>query len=201
MPLVRYLPWGVLLAWAAAVQAELPHTPYEAIVVQDEVLVRSGPGKQMYYATGKLKRGDRVMVRRHDPGGWFAIDPPPGSFGWIATEFVRRTEGNRGVVTANNFVRVGSEVGEVPDAVRHLVAAGQEVEILGEQTVPTSRGPVRMYKIAPLPGEHRWIPGAAVVPASKYRKIAQDQPKSSARAAPLPSPAPQTKKGPSLVPR
>ncbi|NOX52894.1 MAG: hypothetical protein GXP27_00335 [Planctomycetes bacterium] len=193
MLLARCLPLVVLFALVAAARAELPKTPYEAVVVWDEVLVRSGPGKQMYYPTGKLKRGDRVTVRRHDPGGWFVIDPPPGSFSWIATEFVRRTEGNRGVVTANNFVRIGSELGEVSEAIRHMVVAGEQVEILGERTLQTERGPVRMYKIKPPRGENRWIPGAAVVPASKYRELAQARPKPSPRAAPLPSDTPRGK--------
>ena len=42
--------------------------PYDAVVESDEAFVRCGPGKD-YYPTEKLKRGDHVTVRRHDPDG------------------------------------------------------------------------------------------------------------------------------------
>ncbi len=155
-----------------ALRAELPQTPYSAVVVQDEVLVRSGPGKDSYYPTGKLKRGDRVTVRRHDPGGWFMIDPPPGSFSWIDAQFVRRQRGNEGVVTENNFARIGTEFGQPPNWIRHLIPAGTRVQILGEATLQTERGPVRVFKIKPPPGEYRWIPGAAVVPVDQTGRVA-----------------------------
>jgi len=46
-------------------------------------LVRSGPGTEQYYATLKLSPGDKVHVLRKDPGGWYMIDPPPGSYSWV----------------------------------------------------------------------------------------------------------------------
>lgn len=139
--------------------------PYEAIVDSEEVFVRSGPGKEKYYPTGKLHRGDRVTVIRHDPGGWFVIVPPADSFSWIPTEFVKRTEGNRGLVTTSNFVRIGSTFGDNTHDIRHRISAGETVEILEEKTLQTGRGPVPMFKIKPIQGEYRYVPGAAVIPA------------------------------------
>lgn len=160
------------------VEAKRPKTPYEAIVIVDEVFVRSGPGKTAYYyPTGKLKRGDRVTVRREDPGSWCVIDPPPGSFSWIPTEFVKRVGNDRGAVTESIFVYIGSEF-DVDDAheVRHRIGKGEEVEILGEQTLQIPRGLVAMYKIKPPQNEYRHLPGDAVVPAdAEFHKAAVAQ--------------------------
>ena len=73
---------------SAAAQASRTF-PYDAVVVDDEVYARSGPGKQ-YYPTSRFRKGDPVSVVRQDPGGWFMIEPPLGSFSWVRTEFVRR---------------------------------------------------------------------------------------------------------------
>lgn len=147
----------------ATVAADSPKTPYEAVVDVDEVFVRCGPGQDKYYPTGKLKRGDRVTVIRHDPGPWFVIVPPVGSFSWIPVEHVRREQGSRGIAVTNSFVRIGSEFAENVNDVRHRIAAGEEVEIIGEQTLQTDRGPVAMFKIKPIHHEYRYIPGQAVV--------------------------------------
>ena len=53
------------------------------MITADDVYVRSGPGEN-YYPTDKLKAGQEVEVYRHDPGGWYAIRPPKGSFSWVA---------------------------------------------------------------------------------------------------------------------
>ena len=82
-----------LLAWvfcvAAAARPPPAQTfPYKAFVAADDVYVRSGPGEN-YYPTDKLKTGDQVEVYRHDPGGWLAIRPVPGSFSWVSARYLR----------------------------------------------------------------------------------------------------------------
>ena len=57
--------------------------PYKAVVVSDQLYVRSGPGQE-YYPTGRLRRGQEVEVFRHEQTGWCAIRPPKGSFAWIS---------------------------------------------------------------------------------------------------------------------
>src|SRR5207253_9762524 len=82
--------------------------PYVAFVLADEVNIRSGPGDN-YYPVLKLNRGQRVEVYRHDPGGWYAIRPPEGSYSWISGEFIKPTHGNFGEVIGERVVaRVGS---------------------------------------------------------------------------------------------
>jgi hypothetical protein len=139
--------------------------PYEAAIDVAEEYVRSGPG-QNFYPTSKLRRGDRVTVHRHDLGGWVMIAPPQGSFSWIQADYVRRKDGSTGVVTENNvIVRVGSQFNDERDWFQRELNKGDAVEILGEQTFETDRGPVAMLKITPPAREFRWIMGRAIVSA------------------------------------
>lgn len=139
--------------------------PYVAIVDVEEEPVRSGPGPK-YYVTSKLNRGSKVMVHRHDPGGWYMIAPPEGSFSWVKTDHVQRTAPDRGTITMNNvIVRVGSSLGEDVEIWQRSLSRGDAVQILGQHTFQADSGPVTMYKIVPPEREFRWIAGKAVVPA------------------------------------
>ena len=139
--------------------------PYEAVIDVEEDYVRSGNGRN-YYPTSKLQRGDRVTVRRHDPGGWVMIDPPPASFSWIKAEYVRRGQGTTGTLTENNvIVRIGSNFNDDHDWYQRELSKGDTVEILGEKSIETDRGPVKMFKIKPPANEYRWIMGKALRPA------------------------------------
>ena len=51
-----------------------PTFPYQAFILRDGALVRSGPG-EAHYATDELQQGEAVEVYRHDPDGWCAIRP------------------------------------------------------------------------------------------------------------------------------
>lgn len=152
----------------ATAQSRTEKFPYDAIIADDEVYARSGPGKN-YYPTNRLRQGDRVTVIRHDPGGWFMIDPPPSSFGWIRQEFVKR-EGDRGVVIGDGEVVVwtGTNFGDDHYVWQRRLAKGDEVEIIGEKSLNDApRGDVAYFKIKPPKGEHRWIPGAKIVTSDK----------------------------------
>ncbi|OAI51455.1 hypothetical protein AYO47_07095 [Planctomyces sp. SCGC AG-212-M04] len=161
----------VVLSAASARAAEM-HFPYEAVVAGDDVTARSGPGKN-YYATSKLDRGMQVTVHRHDPGGWFMISPPPGSISWIEASLVER-QGNRGIVNVpadeqgrpgQAIVRIGSTLSDDHGYTGRRLATGDEVEIIGEQTLAMPQGPVRMLQIAPPLREYRWVKGDFIVPA------------------------------------
>lgn len=147
------------------VSAQVNRFPYDAKVVVDEAYVRSGRGNNtQYYPTGRLLRGATVTVRRHEPGGWLMIDPPDGSFSWIPSKYVDRTD-NVGTVREDNVVVfVGSEFGDESGVWQRSLRAGDQVAVLGEQTIDTQSGRQAMYRIAPPPREYRWIPGAAVIP-------------------------------------
>ncbi|MEX0702757.1 MAG: SH3 domain-containing protein [Planctomycetales bacterium] len=192
-----------LFLWTAACclivsTANAAEFPYRAAIEGNEVYVRSGPGKS-YYPTSRLSTGDEVVVHRHDPGGWYMIAPPPGSFSWIRAEYVRQTGPTSGEVTANNVVvRVGSEFGDTRDVEQRHLNIGDSVEIVGEETVPGDGASIRMHKIKPPQGEWRWIAGQYAVPIDRDRKEERDRnpyvPPSNVRDR-TPGPAPPAAPG------
>ena len=150
--------------------------PYEAVVESDEAFARCGPGKN-FYPTGKLKRGDHVTVRRHDPGGWFMIDPPPGSFSLIRSDDVQR-EGNVGTVKpladGQSPVRIGSAID--PDDRLGLPApivvrrTGRDPR-RGDRSTP-GQPRCKCSRSGPPKGEFRWIEGMSLIPVDQQM---QDQ--------------------------
>jgi hypothetical protein len=152
----------VSMPLASVVTAEVHQFPYEAVVQTGEVEVRSGPG-QRYYVTGRIKLNDKVTVHRHDPGGWYMVAPPVGSFSWIDAGVVEvpLSEGP----SARAIVRIGSEFSDDHAYYGRELTTGDEVRILGEKTLTTDRGALRMYQIAPPPLEYRWVKGDFIVPA------------------------------------
>jgi len=167
---------AIVLATAAATEAAHRYQfPYRAVVEGAEAHVRSGPGRN-YYSTAKLRAGSRLTVHRHDPGGWYMIAPPKGSFSWVRADYVRKDGPGRGTLTANNvIVRVGSEFGNDRDVEQVRLSTGAGVEILGERTFTTRSGAVRMYQIVPPRGEYRWIRGRHLVPADQQNRRANDR--------------------------
>jgi uncharacterized protein YraI len=153
--------------------------PYEATIEAPEVYVRSGSGKQ-YYPTGKLRRGDTVVVHRHDPGGWFMIAPPAGSFCWVLGKHVQKTAANRGTVTTNNvIVRVGSFESDIREVWQRKLSQDDVVHIVGEKMLAPEKGsgPAELwYRIAPPRGEWRWIEGQAVAPPPSSERQSTDDP-------------------------
>lgn len=145
--------------------------PYQARIVVPEVFVRSGAGDS-WLPTQRLQQGATINVHRHDPGGWYMIEPPEGSFSWIPAKFVRQSAETAGEVIENNVVAfVGSDFGDDTTVWQRRLALGEKVRILGQQEVQTLSGKQLMYRIAPPRREFRWIPGVSVVPVDeKLRK-------------------------------
>jgi hypothetical protein len=118
-----------------------------------------------------LRRGDKIVVHRHDPGGWFMIAPPPGSFSWVPAKYVDRSGPDRGTVKTNNVAaRVGSFESDIREVFQRPLAGGDEVRILGEKMLApeAGAGPAELwYRIEPPRGEWRWVSGQAVAPQSR----------------------------------
>lgn len=144
--------------------AQIKSFPYDAKVAVDEVFIRSGAG-DAYYPTQKLARETVVTVHRHDPGGWYMIDPPKGSFSWIPERFVKRLNDNEGEVAEESVIAfVGSEFGDEASVFQRRLKTGEKLVILGQRQIVTSSGPQSMLQIQPPVRERRWIPGSALIP-------------------------------------
>ncbi|MAT14147.1 MAG: hypothetical protein CMJ46_02640 [Planctomyces sp.] len=143
--------------------------PYEAVVQSETAQVRS-QNSQRAAVTNELQFGDRVVVYAHQPGGWYKIVPPEGSFSLIPKSVVetRPDSFGKGIVLQNNSpAYMGSAVGELNTGVHNKLSKNDEVTILETVTLNTQRGPVEMYKIAPPAYEYRWIEGEHLVPADQ----------------------------------
>ncbi len=166
-----YIAYFVIVAgFMATFISEMPTVadeitfPYKARIASDDVYVRSGPGRN-YYPTDKLRVGEEVEIFRHDPGGWYAIRPPRGSFSWISSRFVRLgRDGLAEIVGDRVAARVGSRFSDIRDVVQVRLHEGEVVELRPSSTLDPSdpSSPVpdnsqKWIKIAPPSGEFRWI--------------------------------------------
>ena len=150
---------------ASVVQAEQTF-PYKAFVTSDDVYVRSGPGDS-YYPTDKLKVGQEVEVYRHDPGGWYAIRPPEGSFSWVHGRYLKLGQDHLATLTEDRIAaRVGSRFSDVRDSIQVRLQKGETVEVLeAKRTGPANANASNTwYKIAPPSGEFRWVSARFVDP-------------------------------------
>jgi len=165
--MVVVFPGLILSSFSDSVPGQIQEFPYQAVVVKDDVLVRSG-GNDEYYPTMRIQRDTVVTVKRHDTGGWYMIAPPEGSFNWIPARYVDRTSDQVGVIKEDHVISfVGSEFGDEMGVWQGRLAAGTSVEILEQRDVDTKNGPHSMYRITPPARDRRWIPGDAVIPVDQ----------------------------------
>ena len=198
--------WIVALAsWfflVSALHAESRKFPYEAEVRADNVKLRSGPGKNRY-ATTELQKGSTLIVHRHDPGGWYMVSPPEGSFSWIAAEYVRSEAPGIGTVTLREGdtegapVWVGSDLSNDHSVRQRVLQQGDTVQILAEEIFQENTGSTRVYKIVPPAREFRWVKGDFVIPRNEeLRQEALHNPYSNPLEAPTEEPAEEVEQQP-----
>ncbi len=155
-----------LLAVAGPALAQ--NYPAEQVILLPEVEVRSGPSKT-FFATSKLKSGDKVVVLRQnkDPN-WLEIKPPtPDSFSWINAKFVKQIDATHGFVdgdpTRPTPILPGSRVVDQPPNNEGMkLTAGTVVLIVAR---PLAVQGETWLPIAPQPSEVRFIPAESVSPA------------------------------------
>jgi uncharacterized protein YgiM (DUF1202 family) len=94
---VRYLAGPLLLLFVLTgcidssqpVRTPVPTPPYDAMVDDDNIEVRSGPGLD-YPATGKYERGTPLRVGARDRGGeWLYVSVDRGPEGWVMKQQLR----------------------------------------------------------------------------------------------------------------
>jgi SH3-like domain-containing protein len=160
MPAIRFSRGVILLGFLAF--AELcvaDSSPYEAYVCVEQADVVAGPGHR-YYTTNRLPRGTIVEIYREEASGWLAIRPPEGSFSWVPSDFVERTDdGKVGRVKQSTGAWIGTAVEHVDEHQQQvMLKAGELVQIEAEKNVTSKSGSERQWlKIAPPAGEYRWI--------------------------------------------
>src|SRR5258708_3781808 len=106
---------GLTAALCVTASAQAQPGKYSAAVVLPEIQMRAG-GSWQFPATGKLKKGEQVIVH-HEDGAWVAILPPPGTVSWVNHRFLGEFDPNgaskqNALVMADNVeVRLGQEKG------------------------------------------------------------------------------------------
>ena len=160
------------LSLVTALSAQTRKFPYEATVRADNVTLRCGQGKN-YYATARLEKGAVLTVHRHDPGGWYMVSPPEGSFSWISAEHVQIDAPGMGTVSLPEGdvdgapVWVGSDLTSDHSVRQRVLQTGDAVQILAEDLFQDSTGTTKVYKIVPPAREFRWVKGDFVVPRNE----------------------------------
>ncbi len=140
-----------------------------ATIDVDGVEVRAGHAMG-FPATGKLRKGDNVIVIREEETGFLAILPPPGSVSWIKEIHLGKVapgEGGKANVTVavdGAEVLAGSDKDNKPtNRVTIRLPKGTIVETTG----PAVRiDNASWFPISPPEGDLRWIPKTALRAAS-----------------------------------
>jgi uncharacterized protein YgiM (DUF1202 family) len=148
-------------------QIKTPTFPYTAEITGDNVYFRSGPGTN-FYECGKLNKGDKVKVVSKQ-FTWYRIVPPPKSFAWISTQYVKVDPANpeSGILTGDR-VRVYAGSDRVrPHYSTSLLGKlneGERVKLLGQQLDD-------YYKIAPPPSAYLWVSTYFTKPLPPEKKV------------------------------
>jgi uncharacterized protein YgiM (DUF1202 family) len=122
--------------------------------------VRSGPADK-YYATSTLPYGATVDVYMETSDGWSGIRPPAGSHDWIPSNIAYLLPGGKSaeIIEDKSPAWVGSELSDIQEFMWQMeLRKSQQVQVLGEELQLTAEGKKQLwYRIAPPPGEFRWI--------------------------------------------
>lgn len=133
--------------------------PYQALTLNEQTIVRSGPGN-VHYETDELGQGQIVEVHRHDPGGWCAIRPPAGSFSLIPESAIQPLDDSIGVISVEGVQAwVGTRMGSVEQPMWQVkLKQDERVQILGQASWPNPDGTSTIwYQVSPPAGEFRWV--------------------------------------------
>jgi hypothetical protein len=138
--------------------------------------------------SGRLARGDRVVVRDADRTGWLAIDPPAGAFCWVERDAVGPADRDSiaRVVAAQAVVRSGHPHARMPGVPRSLLTRGTPVRLLDRPALTLGTGDAlrAWYAIEPPPGDVRYVraDGVRLDAAPGHPPVAAATPISTASA-------------------
>jgi hypothetical protein len=142
---------------AEQANAASDQVPFTVYTNSSDVYIRSGPGKN-YYPTDKLAQGEPLEVYRQDPGGWYAIRPPQGSFSWVPADAIKPLGDHLAVVEKDHTTcYVGTRFSNARDVHQVRLDKGEQVEILDIKQVGDGPEAQSWCEIAPPSGEFRWV--------------------------------------------
>lgn len=155
-----------ILALASSALAQT--YPAEAIILQNEVEVRSGPSKT-FYPTTKLHKNDKVFVIREskEAPGWLEIKPPTGSFSWINGKHVKQIDARYAYVDCDPAKPVpilpgSSVVNQAPNRESMSLTAGTALVIVDR---PLTVNGETWLPVQTHPSEVRYLPAESVRPS------------------------------------
>jgi hypothetical protein len=161
-PRILALVIGVAAARAGDHPSDLP-AQAEVIVAALDLFDDPDEGST---TSGRLGRGDLVIVRDTEHSGWLTIDPPPGSFCWIERSAVGTAdESSRARVTAPRaLIRSGHPRARMPATPRVELPRGTAVRLLDRPPLALGQGRDRRTWLAiePPPGDVRHIRASGV---------------------------------------
>jgi len=172
-----------------------------AAVDIDGVEVRAGHAMN-FPATGKLRKGETVIIIREEDTGFYAIQPPPGSVSWIKQIHIGRVElgesarANVAVMVDGADVLAGSDKASGPiKRITTRLPKGTIVEVVGPMVRVEDAS---WYPISPPDGDLRWVPKNAL---SSSSITAVAPPPTYVRPDPPPFTVSEGSKGPDAVAR
>ena len=160
-----------------------PPLPYQAEIMSDHVVYRSGPGER-YYVCGHLQRGEIVEVYQQQETGFLAIRPPRGASSWVLASDVAptREESIGRIVRPRVISWIDSELSSASDDQWQVELKEDElVEILEKRSVPGQPAETadQYYRITPPSGEFRWIHTRFLQPVREAVSLIDSMPSTS----------------------
>lgn len=172
-----------VVGWTTNSPAQETNVPYHAYAT-GSASVSSGPGFQ-YYATDRLAEGTKVEVHRQEKE-WVGIRPPRGSFSWVPATALKGTDNPdvMQVTTAGIRPRIGTRYSTKRDVESVAMRDGELLEVIGEAKFTNGKGGLATwYKVAPPPGEFRWMLATSLANAPLETAVADENEKSNVVAA------------------
>ena len=184
---------AVVASWLlAAGEVAAQEVPFDAVVVDEKVEVRAGPGTA-FYVVGELNRGTMVTVKAV-MYGYYQIASPPQVYSYISKAYVEaKGDGRVGVVTSDNAVVKAAKA----DGPAHMSYQAQLKPEPG-QTVQIVGAAGDFYKIVPPAGADVFLPPGSVRRAT-VAELAVSEPAEEAPVAEAPVAADEVTVQPTAV--
>lgn len=191
----KILCWYILACFGVSIAGAQDRLPYQVVLRQGQIEVRSGPGAS-HYVTSHLSAGDFIEVYRESGDGWLGIRPPPGSFSWVQADRLASTSRDdvARVTRDDTICRVGSLVAEVEHHVAQVYLEKDErIQLFDDSLVDTQTGQQLLRegwrRISPPAGEFRWVRAVDVQQASKPPSGDGGRPSNGLTASPSSGPS------------